>query len=178
MSDDKKEPWLNLLALTTVIFAVCATLSTFKAGGFSTKSVISQAQASDQWSYFQAKNLRGNLYKLQVEKLQLDSSVLPRATEPEIRERYAKAIRDAESSVRKYESEKAEIQKAAKTLETKRDDAQRHGGPFGIAVIFFQVAILISSVAGLFKRKALWYLSLPIGIVGLLYFANGFFLFF
>ena len=129
MSDDKKEPWLNLLALTTVIFAVCATLSTFKAGGFSTKSVISQAQASDQWSYFQAKNLRGNLYKLQVEKLQLDSSVLPRATEPEIRERYAKAIRDAESSVRKYESEKAEIQKAAKTLEAKRDDAQRRVEP-------------------------------------------------
>ena len=38
MADDKKEPWLNLVALTTVIFAVCATLSTFKGGGFSTRS--------------------------------------------------------------------------------------------------------------------------------------------
>ena len=26
MADEKKEPWLNYLALTTVIFAVCATI--------------------------------------------------------------------------------------------------------------------------------------------------------
>jgi hypothetical protein len=30
MADEKKEPWLNYLALTTVIIAVCATLSTFR----------------------------------------------------------------------------------------------------------------------------------------------------
>ena len=30
MADDKKEAWLNYLALTTVVFAVCATLATFK----------------------------------------------------------------------------------------------------------------------------------------------------
>ena len=30
MADEKKEPWLNLLALTTVILAVCATLATFR----------------------------------------------------------------------------------------------------------------------------------------------------
>ena len=28
MAEEKKEKWLNYLALTTVIFAVCATLST------------------------------------------------------------------------------------------------------------------------------------------------------
>ena len=41
MAEEKKDPWLSYLALTTVIFAVCATLSTFKGGGYSTKSVIS-----------------------------------------------------------------------------------------------------------------------------------------
>ncbi len=29
MAEEKKEGWLNYLALTTVILAVCATLSTF-----------------------------------------------------------------------------------------------------------------------------------------------------
>ena len=43
MSDDKKEPWLNYMAFTTVFFALFATLSTFKGGGFSTRAVISQA---------------------------------------------------------------------------------------------------------------------------------------
>ena len=32
MAEEKKEQWLNYLALTTVIFAVCATLATFKGG--------------------------------------------------------------------------------------------------------------------------------------------------
>jgi hypothetical protein len=47
-----------------------------------------------------------------------------------------------------------------------------------VAVIFLQVAILISSIAGLFKRKAIWLAALPVGLLGLVYFADGFFLFF
>jgi len=58
MAEEKKETWLNYLALTTVILAVCATLSTFKGGGYSTRSVMSQTQASDQCAYFQAKSIK------------------------------------------------------------------------------------------------------------------------
>ena len=83
MADDKekKEPWLNYLALSTVILAVCATLSTFKGGGYSTRSVMSQSQASDQWAYFQAKSVKLNLYELQKEKLQMEMAghSLPKA---------------------------------------------------------------------------------------------------
>ena len=59
MAEEKKEPWLSWLALSTVILAVCATLSTFKGGGYSTRSVMSQTQAPDQWAYFQAKSIKG-----------------------------------------------------------------------------------------------------------------------
>ena len=55
MAEEIKEPWLNKMALATVILAVCATLSTFKGGGYSTQSVISQALASDQWSFYRRK---------------------------------------------------------------------------------------------------------------------------
>jgi hypothetical protein len=61
MAEEKKEPWLNYLALTTVVFAVCATLSTFKGGGFSTRSVLNQSYAADQWAYYQAKSIKGYL---------------------------------------------------------------------------------------------------------------------
>ena len=54
---ERKETWINYLAFTTVIFAALATLSTFKGGGFSSRSVVFQAQASDQWAYFQAKSI-------------------------------------------------------------------------------------------------------------------------
>ena len=177
MAEEKKEPWLNYLALTTVVLAVCATLSTFKGGGYSTRSVISQAQASDQWAFFQAKSIRENMYRLQKENLVLAEDVLPANAAAAVRGRYKEAIASADASVEKYEKEKNTIKLEAQRLEKQRDDAQRHGQPFGMAVIFLQVAILISSIAGLLKRQQIWYVALPFGALGLLYFADGFFLF-
>jgi nitroreductase len=177
MSEEKKDPWLNYLALSTVILAVCATLSTFKGGGFSTRSIISQTQASDQWAFFQAKSVKANLYQLQKEKLALDLLALPEQAAPEVRQRYEHVLADYTEKVAKYEQEKAQIQQKAKALEEERNQAQRHSKPFGLAVIFLQIAILLSSIAGLFKRKPVWYAAWPMGFIGVLYFADGFFLF-
>jgi len=178
MAEEKKEPWLNYLALTTVILAVCATLSTFKGGGYSTKSVISQAQASDEWAYFQAKGVKANLYEMQRDKLTLELDTLPASAPESTRKRYAQLVEDYGKKVKRYSEERNQIQAKARELEAQRDAAQRHGQPFGIAVIFLQVAILISSIAGLFKRKVIWLAALPIGVLGLAYFADGFFLWF
>ena len=175
--EDKKDPWLNWLALTTVIFAVCATLSTFKRGGYSTRSVISQAQASDQWAYYQAKSIKANLYQIQRERLQLEFDTLPADAAASKRSAYQAKLDEYSSKIKKYDSEKEQIQQAAHDLEAKRDDAQRHGQPMGVAVIFLQIAILLSSVAGLFKRRELWFCALPLGALGMVFFANDFWLF-
>ena len=177
MAEEKKEPWLNYLALTTVILAVCATLSTFKGGGFSTRSVMSQSQASDQWAYYQAKGIKSYLYEMQLEKMELELRGLPQGAPPALHQTYAERIADYGKKVRKYEEEKAEIQRRASRLELARDDAQRHSRTFGIAVINLQIAILLSSVAALLKKKPVWYAGLATGVVGLVYIADGFLLF-
>ena len=175
MAEEKKDPWLNYLALTTVILAVCATLSTFKGGGYSTRGVISQAQASDQWAYYQAKGVKQYLYQVQRDNLALQREALP--ADSKAIGAFDARIADYSKKVTQYDTEKHQIEDKARQLEAQRDEAQQHGKPFGIAVIFLQVAILISSIAGLFKRKALWWGALPVGLVGLAYFADGFFLF-
>jgi len=177
MTEEKKEKWLNYLALTTVIFAVCATLSTFKGGGFSTKSVLAQTQASDQWAYYQAKAIKGYLYELQKDKLELERKTWgPRLQKP-VMEEYEKKIEGYSAKIKKYDEEKAKIEKDAKKLESMRDDAQKHSKIFGMAVIFLQIAILLSSIAALLKKKPVWLLGLATGSLGILYFINGFFLF-
>jgi hypothetical protein len=45
-------------------------------------------------------------------------------------------------------------------------------------VIFLQIAILLCSISALMKKKPLWILGSVTGLVGSLYFVNGFFLFF
>ena len=174
MAEEKKEAWLNYLAITTVVFAVCATLSTLKGGSFSTRSVISQSQASDQWSYFQAKSIKGYLYELQKERLELE---LKSRAIPAAQAEYEKKIASYAQKIKVYEAERAEIKKKAEDIESIRDQAQLHAAAFGVAAMFLQIGILLSSIAALMKKKFFWYIGMGAGSLGLLYFFDGFFLF-
>jgi phage regulator Rha-like protein len=138
---------------------------------------MSQTQASDQWAYFQAKSIKGYLYEMQKEQYELTLKDLSgKAAQATVAD-YKKKIAEYEKKIARYDSEKAQIQKDAKALETVRDDAKNHGQAFGIAVIFLQIAILLASIAALMKKKPLWFLSMAVGLAGIVYFINGFFLF-
>ena len=76
-----------------------------------------------------------------------------------------------------YVKEKSEIQDKAKDLEKARDEAQLHSKAFGVAVIFLQIAILLSSIASLMRKQQLWYLGMAAGVIGIVYFADGFLVF-
>lgn len=169
----QKESWLNYLALTTVIFAVCATLATFKGGGYSTQSIMNQSKASDNWAFYQAKAIKEDLYKMQAEKIEMDVSSKDQKTA----ELYAGKIKEYKVKIEKYEKEKEEIKTKAEKFESDRDLAQMHAKDFGMAVIFLQVTILLSTIASLMKKKYIWYFGLGSGLVGLIFFANGFLLF-
>jgi len=173
--EEKKEAWLNYLALMTVIFAVCATLSTFKGGGYSTRSVMSQSQASDEWAFYQSKSIKLYMYQMQKETLELKLLDSPKSIPKETVNRYQEKIADYKKKIEKYEQEKVEIQEKAKQLEGVRDDAQTHSKAFGVAIIFLQISILLSSIAALLKKKVVWYAGVATGIVGLFYFVDGFF---
>ena len=174
MAEEKKEKWLNYLALTTVIFAVCATLSTFKGGGYSTRSVLAQSQASDQWSFYQAKSIKGYIYETQKEKFELElkssGAKMPKALFQE----YEQKIDSYAKKIKKYDEEKKDIERGAKKFEGIKEDAQKHSQIFGMAVIFLQIAILLSSIAALLKKRIVWIIGLVGGVFGLLYFVNGF----
>jgi Domain of unknown function (DUF4337) len=178
MAEEKKEKWLNYLALSTVIFAVCATLSTFKGGGFGSRALLNQSNASDQWSFFQSKSIKSYIFENQKDNLEIQRAIS--AKNPNAKEELAKydaKISSYEKKITQYEQDKTEIKAKAENFEKERDDCQKHGGRFGIAVIYLQVTILLSTIAGLLKKKPVWFLSLLIGAVGILYFIDGFYLF-
>lgn len=176
MAEEKKEAWLNYLALMTVIFAVCATLSTFKGGGYSTRSVMSQSQASDEWAFYQSKSIKSYMYQMQKETLELKLSDFSKSTPLETIKNYQDKIADYKTKIEKYEQEKTELQAKAKQLEAVRDESQKHSQAFGMAIIFLQISILLSSIAGLLKKKLVWYGGIAAGLVGLFYFLDGFLL--
>ena len=138
---------------------------------------MSQTQASDQWAFYQAKSVKGYIYEMQKDKLELELKGMGAKAPQALLEEYRNKIDGYGKKIARYDEEKAAIQKDAKRYEQIRDDAQKHSQTFGIAVIFLQIAILLSSIAALIKKKPVWVLGMAVGIVGIVYFADGFLLF-
>jgi hypothetical protein len=173
MATENKEPWLNYLALTTVILAVCATLSSFRGSSYSTRAVLSQTQAANQWSYFQSKSIKGYIYEVQKEELDAQLRANAATWPPQTTAIYRDLVADFAQQIARYDGEKAQIQADARALEARRDHAQSHSRTFGMAVIFLQIAILMSSVSALLKKKVLWMVGSLCGCVGIVYFVLG-----
>ena len=166
------------MAISTVLVAVCATLSTFKGGGYSTKSLMNQSKASDQWAVFQSKSIKSYMFEqqnatfeLEFEKLQLQNASV------EILDKYQNKIESNSKKIKRYEVEKDSIKQNARGFKDVSKECQRHSGSFGFAVIFLQISILLSSIAALTKKKYIWILSMVVAAFGIFYFINGFFVF-
>jgi hypothetical protein len=166
---EKRESWTKYTSMSLVFIAVLAAVATQWAGKYSSRvlvnlndSTFNQAQASDQWSYYQAKSIKQNLYEALAEM------PVAKATNG-ADDAAAQSQLTFKAKVAKYETEKAEIKAKAEQLEKARDTdreaatvASRHGGGMGSAVSVFQIAIAIGSICLVTKKRGLWYVSMAL----------------
>jgi Domain of unknown function (DUF4337) len=169
-------PWLiTAIAITTAVLAVCAALSSLLAGRAAHHSLaelnqaaIDQNLASDQWNFYQAKGIKRHVFEVQRDALRLQPN--PAA---------AKQAAAYDKEIKRYAAEQEQIMKDAKAEEHNREAAKATAQRFderyqrlSLAVSFFQVGIVVSSVAAIIRRPALWYLGLAGGAAGLLFMAQ------
>jgi hypothetical protein len=173
-NEQKKETWLNWLAITTIIFSAAATLSSFRGGGLSTRAVLAQSKASDNWAFYQAKSIKEHTYKLQLESMKLEAM----GASGEQAAAFQKKIDEYAKEVARYKQEKADIDKEARQEEAIRNRSQDIGGFFGVAIPYLQVAITLSALAALLKKRPVWILGSGVGAVGLYYFIVGYWYFY
>lgn len=159
-----KENINTFIAVTTLILAVCATLTAFKAGGYGNKMVLAQSQASDQWSYYQAKSIKETTIQSQRDMLELTMDQAGKA------ELYKEKITQYDKEIARYKQEKNDIIAEAKRLEGIRDISQGYNSNFGQALIFLQIGILLSSLASINKVTFYWYMGLTAGGAGVVMF--------
>ena len=174
---EKRESWVIALSFSTAIIAVFAAVAALESGAFSNEALIqkneamlAQAKASDQWAYYQAKGIKGAVYATQSAAL--------KTSNPEV-------SADARKEADRYSSEQKEISEEAKKFEeevkAKNEDSNKsleHHHRFAYAVTMFQVAIALSAIAALSRQKFVWIIGLGISLLGLVYFIDGFRLFF
>ena len=154
----------QLIALSALVLAICATFSSLKAGAFSSKAILAQNAASNGWAYYQSKSLKENTYKVQLDHMRINNA-LDSAEKEKLMKKY-------QETVDRYKAEEKEIMADARAAEETRDKSLALNKGFAGALTFLQIAILMVSLAGLVKQIWFWYAGLAVGAVGIFQFAT------
>lgn len=175
---EKKEIWTSFVALSTAAMAVMAALTTLYMGKFSSRTILLQAQESDQWAYYQAKSIKSHTFDLQKQHTELELATMKGKLPKEVAALYQKAIDGYGENLKRYDGEKKEIKDKAEQLARDKQVAQARAGVFGYALIFLQIAIMLSSISALTKKRPLWYFGIATSIAGIFFFIDGFYMFY
>jgi hypothetical protein len=128
--------------------------------------VLLQTQASDQWAFYQAKNIR--LHEMQSVADMLGVLVPVEKEKAEaLREKYQKEID-------RYEKDKDQISEKAKEFENERGVFSRREDRYDAGEVILEIALIICSLTLLTKRKMFWYSGIAIGAVGFVVSLSGF----
>jgi hypothetical protein len=161
---------LRWVSLTTALLAAIAAVASLRAGdtvnealALKSDATRIQAQASDQWAYYQAKGIKGAVARASAVTWKAAGKPVPA---------------DLEATAQRYDAEQKEISVKAKELESERDAKEQEAASllekhhnFAAAVALFQVAIALGAVSALTRNKYVWYGSLALGAAGVVLFA-------
>jgi hypothetical protein len=147
--------WISWVALSTAILAVFAAISGLLAGARVNEAMMSQIEAADHWSYYQAKGIKAAV---------LDAKMSLGGT----------PAADDQEKAKRYAEEQEKIQEQARESEHEAKHNFHQHEIFARGVTMFQISIAVAAIAALTRRKPYWVVSLVLGAVGCVFLALGF----
>ncbi len=158
-AEEKKERWTMHVALSTAIIAVLAAIAGLYGNHHANEAMLDQIKESDQWAYYQSKSIKAEITKSTEQILIAVGKTLP----PE-----------SEDKKKKYEEEKIELQKKATEAHESSESHMHKHIVLSRAVTIFQIAVALSAVAILTRRKLVWYGSMALAAAGCVFLVMGF----
>ncbi len=157
--------FLRGISLTTALLAALAAIASLKAGATVNEALVLktdatriQAQASDQWAYYQAKGIKGAVAQSAINTWEAAGKSAP----PRL---------SAETA--RYTAQQDSISRKASELEHQRDDKSREAEillsqheVYAAAVALLQISIALGAIAALTLSRVVWFGSLGLGAAG------------
>jgi Domain of unknown function (DUF4337) len=147
--------WVSQVALSAAMLAVAAAVAALLAGHHANEAMLEQMKATDQWALYQAKGIKGSLVENKIDV------IVAIGKEPK---------EDDRKKVDRYRDEQKEIEEKAKEEEHSSEEHMRHHSVLARSVTTYQVAIALAAISVLSRKKALWFVSLLLGVGGTVFF--------
>jgi hypothetical protein len=166
------------VALLIAVLALVLAFSETLGKSAQTAGLSYNIEASNLWSFFQAKTIRMTTLRTATEQAELH---LKRAADPKTKEALETRIASWRKAVERYDSEpetregRKELAARAKVAEQKRDRSLAAYHHYELASAAVQIAIVLASAAIITSMMWLTWVSGGLGIVGVIFSAIGFF---
>ena len=156
------------VSLTISILAVLVAGATLLGHRAHTEELLRQSQATDQWAYYQAKNIRQHETQGIADLL---TALAPQERKETlaVRDKYLK-------EVERYAADKEDISEKAKEFEKERDAISRRADRFDAGEGLLQVGLVICSVTLLTRRRIFWLGGVLVAAIGIATALTGLFL--
>ncbi|MGH9418721.1 MAG: DUF4337 domain-containing protein [Thermoanaerobaculia bacterium] len=162
----------SIIAALVAIAATFMALCNVKDGNIVQGMAQAQANAVDQWAYYQAKGTKQNLAEATLDQLQLQRAML-------IDQKFAAMLDEKiaayQKQVKKYEKEKTDIKKVAEGAQKEYDRLNFHDDQFDMSDACLSVAIALFGVTALTKKRWLLFVAGAFMFLGVLFGLAGFF---
>ena len=155
-----EHPDLAPVTLTMAVLAVLVATVSLLGHRTHTEEIILQNKVTDQWAYYQAKNIR-----LHTDELFADLAAVIASKDAEGAAKFQEKSR---GEADRYKDEKKELE--AKGHELERDFAVTHrkADRFDLSEVFMEIALVITSITLLSGRRIYWHLGLFMAAAGVL----------
>src|SRR3954467_4627 len=142
-----RRQWVDHAARTTAVLAVLAAVSSGQYANQFSRTILAQAEATDQWNYYQAQSIKRHIVAGQASLLQALA-----LTRPEAAPQLNSLQTEDQEAVKKYERELAEAKTKAESVEAMRRLHEKQGNWFQGAFIVLQAAVVLCTIAASSKR--------------------------
>jgi hypothetical protein len=151
----KHDPTLAPISVTMAILAVLVAVVTLLGHRAHTEEVVLQAKASDQWAFYQAKNIRRHTDELFTDLTSVEATT--------------------DAAALAYKNEQKEVEDKAREMEAEVAHERNRADRFDLAEVFLEVGLVITSITLLSGRRLFWYLGILLGVVGIVVAGTAFF---
>ena len=162
----KHDPTLVPVTVTMAVLAVLVAVVTLLGHRAHTEEVVLQAKSSDQWAYYQAKNIRRHTDELFVDLTSVEATS-DAAALAKLREKYS-------GEATRYKDDQKEIEDKAHEMEAEVAHERNRADRFDLSEVFMEVGLVITSITLLSGRRIFWYLGMALGVVGIVVATTGF----
>ncbi|MBV8866505.1 MAG: DUF4337 domain-containing protein [Acidobacteriaceae bacterium] len=148
-----QDPFDKIVAGSMAIIAALLAIVSVLGQHYNTETLLNQQLASDEWSFYQGKDIRR--YVAQT----THDSLAALKGDPEAVNRYG-------DDAVKYRKQSLDIQEKARDFEKERTRNRSVASRFHFGEVFLEVAIVFSSLSILFKRRPLFMAGVVSGLIG------------